>query len=89
MQKLDELSGRLELGIDRQLVRHRNVLATMAATVEALSPLKTLQRGYSICRSQPKGSLVRSIHDAATGDALRTELADGHLESVVHKIVKR
>lgn len=89
MQKLDEISERLDLGIDRQLVRHRNLLATIAATVEALSPLKTLQRGYSICRSQPSGSLVRSIHDAAAGDALLTEFADGHLESVVRKIVKR
>jgi exodeoxyribonuclease VII large subunit len=87
--KVDELSSRLELGIDRQLVQHRNVLSTISATVEALSPLRTLQRGYSICRSQPAGLLVRSIQDAAPGDKLRTELADGHLESVVQRIVQR
>ncbi len=89
MQRLDELGSRLELGIDRQLDQHRNALSTIAATVEALSPLRTLQRGYSICRSEQSGSLIRSIQDATSGDTLRTELADGHVESVVQRVVPR
>ncbi len=83
MQKLDDLSQRLEMGIDRQLDRHRHGFATIAAKIEALSPIKTLSRGFSICRLQPSGKILKSSRDADTGDRIRTELVDGYIESIV------
>jgi exodeoxyribonuclease VII large subunit len=86
MQKLDELSLRLEQSMDRQLDRTRHRIATIAATVEALSPLQTLSRGFSICRLQPSGKIVRSCQEAEVGDMLHTELVDGRVESIVARI---
>lgn len=86
MQKLDELSLRLEQSMDRQLDRTRHRIATIAATVEALSPLQTLSRGFSICRLQPSGKVVRSCQEAEVGDMLHTELVDGRVESIVARI---
>jgi exodeoxyribonuclease VII large subunit len=86
MQKLDEFSMRLEQSMDRQLDHSRHRIATIAATVDALSPLQTLSRGFSICRLQPSGKIVRSCREAEVGDTLHTELVDGRVESIVARI---
>lgn len=52
-------------------------LAELGRTLEAVSPLATLQRGYSVLRRD--GALLRSVRDAATGDRLEAQLADGTL----------
>jgi exodeoxyribonuclease VII large subunit len=47
-----------------------------------LGPQATLRRGYSITRGA-SGRVVRSIEEVTAGDALRTELADGSVDSTV------
>jgi exodeoxyribonuclease VII large subunit len=88
MQQLDELNRRLDQGVDRQLTRYRNELTTMAATMDALSPLKTLGRGYSICRNARTSTIMKSKNDAQLGDAIVTEFADGRIESQVVEITE-
>ena len=58
-----------------RLNRFQQAIAQLAA----LSPLATLQRGYSICLDQPAGQLIRSIHAIKTGDFVRIKLLDGAL----------
>src|SRR5690606_6773994 len=41
---------------------YRNRLSLLAATLDTLSPLKSLARGYSITKSKKDGSLIKSIH---------------------------
>jgi exodeoxyribonuclease VII large subunit len=54
------------------------------AAVEALSPLKVLDRGYSLTRVE--GRLLKSAAQAKVGAALETETADGVVASRVESV---
>jgi exodeoxyribonuclease VII large subunit len=57
------------------------------AQVEALSPLRVLDRGYSLTRLD--GTLLKSASQARPGDAISTEVADGVVESRVEAVRPR
>ena len=90
-QRIDELGIRIERAIDRTIESMRLKLASKAASLDALSPLKTLQRGYSLTRlvdSQPAASsLLTSTSQIAIGDTLDTRLSEGRVESLVTRII--
>jgi len=65
---------------------YRNRLSLLAATLDTLSPLKSLARGYSITKSKKDGSLIKSIHAVGVGDRLEISLTDGRLGCTVDSI---
>jgi exodeoxyribonuclease VII large subunit len=75
-RRLDGLAPRLHQALERQLARRRDRLGRCSAAIAALSPLATLQRGYSIVRTSD-GRIVRSAAALATGDALEIQFAAG------------
>ena len=54
----------------------------LAASLDALSPLKVLGRGYALAQ-QPDGTVLRSADQARIGEPLRLRLADGALRCQV------
>lgn len=76
---------------DRSLVNwqasQRQMLAAVAGQLEALSPLATLARGYSLTRKAPDGPLLTSSDRLETGDLLLTQLAHGQLLSRIEQIM--
>ncbi len=60
-------------------------LRGLARSLEAVSPLATVARGYALVTRQDDGTLVRSTAQAAPGDRLRAQLADGSLEVRVER----
>lgn len=54
----------------------------LAASLDALSPLKVLGRGYALAQ-QPDGTVLRSADQARIGETLRLRLADGALRCQV------
>jgi len=52
----------------------------------ALSPTRTLARGYAFVEHRPSGRPVKSVTDVAPGDSLRTRLGDGSVDSVVSSV---
>ncbi len=60
-------------------------LRGLARSLESVSPLATVARGYAIVTRQSDGVLVRSATQVDPGDILRTQLADGSLEVRVEK----
>ena len=54
-----------------------------AGRARLLDPRRTLERGYSITRSE--GRLVRAAAQARPGARLSTELADGVITSIVEE----
>lgn len=64
---------------------HRRAIASKSATLQALSPLGVLARGYSIARNG-SGAVVDSVAKAKVGGTLSVQLADGVIESVVRNI---
>ncbi|QUJ68143.1 exodeoxyribonuclease VII large subunit [Photobacterium sp. GJ3] len=88
-QRLEKLSAQLNAqqrrlldAMDRRLVNARHQLAIATETLDAVSPLATLARGYSITRND-NGQVIRSAAQVKTGDTLKTTLADGDIRSTV------
>jgi exodeoxyribonuclease VII large subunit len=65
------------------LARQRASLGAARAQLGALSPLRTLERGYSITLDAASGGVVTSASQLAAGARMRTLLRDGEVESEV------
>ena len=56
--------------------------ARIAHTLDALSPLAVLERGYSICLA-PDGKVVRSVDAVEVNDDVKVRLHEGSLSARV------
>lgn len=85
--RADDLSryvGRSRDLIDRCLERARTGVAELTAQLRALSPQRTLQRGYAIVQS-PDGQAVHTPADAPAGTPLRITVAEGRIAATVDR----
>ncbi len=80
---LDEKSRFLANGV---LNKAREVLSKNAARVDALSPLSTLSRGYSI--AEKNGKTVKSVNELKVGDTVSLRVFDGNARLNVMEIRK-
>ncbi|WP_109125773.1 exodeoxyribonuclease VII large subunit [Dyella sp. C11] len=81
-RQLAELNQRLRNTIERKVERDRLTLQQTGRALHAISPLATLERGYSIL-FDANGKVVRSAQGVDEGTPLRARLADGELPLVV------
>jgi len=65
----------------RQTERRRATLSATAGRLDALSPLGTLARGYTVARSSDDGRTMSSIADFAEGDAFQLTVRDGTVDA--------
>jgi exodeoxyribonuclease VII large subunit len=80
-QGLDRASTGLERGARRAVERRRRALATLSGRLDALSPLATLGRGYSVARTA-EGEVLRSVADLPAGRAFRLRVTDGSISAI-------
>ncbi|OGT42459.1 MAG: exodeoxyribonuclease VII large subunit [Gammaproteobacteria bacterium RIFCSPHIGHO2_12_FULL_37_34] len=66
------------------LNKERERLTQFAASLNALSPLATLERGYAIATK--KQCILRDITQVEKGDAINIQLTNGKLHCLVEKI---
>jgi exodeoxyribonuclease VII large subunit len=77
-RRLDErLAERLPVLVSRRTAFAAAQLAAAGATLGALGPGATLERGYAIVRRTADGAIVRDPVEAAAGTALRVRVARG------------
>ena len=62
----------------RRLASEALRLRGLARSLETVSPLATVARGYAILRHDD-GRIVRSVFDTTPGDVLEARLSDGQL----------
>ena len=67
-----------DAAIDSSFEVARARLGVMTASLDALSPLKVLKRGYSIAQDEA-GQLIRQAQAVSVGGTLRLKLAEGSL----------
>jgi len=80
---LDRLADRAGHAVEQALVLRRHNLARLAASLQALSPLGVLARGYSLTFREDGKTLVRTGDDVQAGDLIHTRLASGQIQSRV------
>ncbi len=81
----EHLREQIGTALIQQLGQQRRRLATVSATLKALSPLDTLNRGYAIV-TDSQGHIVKTAQMLKPGDAIHTQLAEGSLVSDVKTI---
>lgn len=80
---LKTISDALANAAPKAIVNQDKRLKALENIVEALSPQKTLKRGFSL--TKVNGKTVKSIDQLADNDVITTYLADGEITSVVNK----
>ena len=82
--ELDLHRTRLLTAQERRLTESKQGYIRAAASLDALSPLKVLSRGYAVA-SDSGGKVLRSVGDVAPGDEIEVTLQDGSLSCTVDK----
>lgn len=77
-ERLSALAQRPRAAVERRLAHRGLHLRGLARSLEAVSPLATVARGYAILQRED-GHVVRSVLDAAPGDRLSARVQDGRL----------
>lgn len=81
----EQLRHRLQRAMKERLASQRNRLQQLSRTLDTVSPLQTLSRGYSITTDE-QGTLLRDTGNLRPGDQITTRLASGQVSSTVEKI---
>ena len=70
---IDRLAEQLQSAASRSVAAQRAEISKLAASLDAMSPLKVLGRGYAVAR-RADGSVVRAKSDVKSGDDLTLRL---------------
>ena len=81
-QRVDTLVKHMENRIMLNISEGKRMLASSAAKLDALSPLQTLSRGFSVAITND-GTVVRSSKDLHSGDDFTLKLSDGDVDCKV------
>ena len=84
--RLDLLEQQMTAAFERMLNQKKARYARAAATLDAISPLKVIARGYSVANRN--GAVVRSVSQLEPGASLELQLADGTASCTVDAITE-
>lgn len=82
--QLDFTQEKLVAAVERVLERYTHRFTHAAASLDAMSPLRVLRRGYCVAQKEDK-TILRSCLQAEPGETISLRLADGRLQCVVTK----
>ena len=77
-QRLGDLAGARVAG-------KRQRFAALAASLDAMSPLKVLGRGYAMAQNE-RGEILKSSRDVTPGDRVSVTLGEGGFSAVVEEV---
>ena len=83
--RFETASSGCSAAMEMQLQQARERLGLAAASLDALSPLAVLQRGYAIAQDK-SGALLRDAKSVAVGDEVRVRLVKGRLNTRVESV---
>ena len=82
--RLDSARTNCAAAVGTHLEEARSRLGVAAASLDALSPLAVLQRGYAIAQHED-GRLLRDARLVAVGESVRMRLAQGRIDARVER----
>ena len=83
--RIQQLEYRLAENVRSRLSATRERFGNAVTHLEAVSPLSTLARGYSVSTAND-GKVLKKVKQVKTGDVMTTRLEDGWVESQVTDI---
>ena len=83
--KLNLLSDGLDMGMQNILKDKNHTLGISCAKLQAISPLNTLARGYSMVQNEC-GEIISTVDKIKKNDVLNISFADGGINAVVKDI---
>jgi exodeoxyribonuclease VII large subunit len=81
-ERLARTGDRLQASMQAIVERQRAALSELTARLDALSPLKVLERGYAVARDD-SGAVLRSVESFPAGMDFRLTVADGDVNARV------
>lgn len=84
-QALQQWQFRLNAALKGLLQQRRYQFAQLSGRLDSVSPLKVLQRGYTVTMTEEQ-QVVSSVQQVNVGQSLITRTADGQIVSVVEQI---
>ena len=87
-EDLESLSEELDESINDCINENKKLLKSYSDRLEALSPLKVLERGFSITQSKD-GRVITSVKDTSKGDSIVTIMKDGAIISTVEEVEEK
>jgi len=85
-QQAAQMEETLQKAMQRYMLQKQQKLANGIQSLDLLSPLKIMSRGYSYTTKE--GSIVNAVKQLQSGDKLRINFADGYAESEVKRVVE-
>lgn len=82
--QLDKIYDKINFEVENNISLEKEKLSKLGAILHNLSPLATIDRGYSIV--QKNKEVINSISDIEFKDCLDITLKDGNIECIVEKI---
>ncbi len=86
-QTVDFLAQRLVQAVNSAREENRNRLKVLAGRLEALSPLATLARGYSICTRPGTPGVIHNAREVDRGEKVQVKLHRGRLLCLVEESI--
>jgi exodeoxyribonuclease VII large subunit len=87
-QRTDDLTSNMIMQIQHRLSIDKKRYQALCEMLDAVSPLATLKRGYSITQKLPEGSTVDSVESVSKGDDVCVILKDGKMKCGIQEIKK-
>ena len=84
--KINNIRQSIDIKMNILLTQHQQKLRNLARTLNAVSPLDTIGRGYAVITSTQTGKVISSISQTQPGDPITTQLSDGRLLGTVDKV---
>ncbi len=79
---IDFLTEKLCGSMDKTVMRSRERFAGLVASLDAMSPLKVISRGYSIV-SDSCGKIIKKTGDVGSGEKISVRVEDGNINCTV------
>ena len=85
-QRLQYLSHQLQQSISLTLRTKQSSFVQVTKTLNAVSPLATLERGYAIISDMKTGNILRDASQINTGDKIKAKLYHGNIRCIVEEV---
>jgi exodeoxyribonuclease VII large subunit len=82
-ERQTKLVDRMKRAMNLQIERKQQSLHYKLATLDALSPLKIMTKGFSLVYNEDKTMLYKSVHEVEPGQTVKISMNDGELDCQV------